>query len=58
MVEFSYNCSINEAATHSPFEVVYGYHPSTPPDRLLPMVGATADADKKIDIDCKYTRCC
>ncbi len=25
MVEFYYNYSINEAATHSPFEVMYGY---------------------------------
>jgi len=34
MIEFYYNCSINEATTHSPFEVMYGYHPSTPVDRL------------------------
>jgi hypothetical protein len=45
MVEFYYNCSINETTTHSPFEVMYGYQPSTPADRLLlPIVGATADA--------------
>ena len=44
MVEFYYNCSINEATTHLPFEVMYGYQPSTPADRLLPMAGATADA--------------
>jgi hypothetical protein len=44
MAEFYYNCSINEANTHSPFEVMYGYQPSTPADHLLPMVGATADA--------------
>ena len=44
MVELYYSCSFNEATTHSPFEVVYGYHPSTPSDRLFPMVGATADA--------------
>jgi len=34
-VEFYYNCSINEASTHSPFEVMYGYQPYTPADRLL-----------------------
>ena len=25
MVEFYYTCSINEAAQHSPFEVMYGF---------------------------------
>jgi hypothetical protein len=44
MVEFYYNYSINEATTYSPFEVVYGYQPSTPADRLLPMDASTADA--------------
>jgi len=44
MVEFYYNCSINEATTHSPFEVMYGYQQSTLADRLLPIVGATVDA--------------
>jgi hypothetical protein len=44
MVEFYYKCSINEATTHSPFGVMYGYQSSTPVDRLLPMVGATVDA--------------
>jgi hypothetical protein len=44
MVELYYNCSINEATNHSPFEATYGYQPSTPVDRLLSMVGATADA--------------
>ena len=44
MVAFYYKCSINEATTHSPFEVMYGYPPSTPADRPLPMAGATADA--------------
>ena len=29
MVEFYYNCSINEATTHSPFEMMYEYQPST-----------------------------
>jgi len=32
MVEFYYNCSIKEATNHSPFEVMYGYEPSTPTD--------------------------
>ena len=44
MVEFYYKCSINEATTQSPFEVMYGYQPSTPAGHLLPMAGATADA--------------
>jgi hypothetical protein len=48
MVEFYYNCSINEATTHSPFEVMYGYQPSTPADRPLPMVDATADATDRL----------
>ncbi len=30
MVEFYYNCSINEATSHSPFEIMYGFQPSTP----------------------------
>ena len=41
MVEFYYNCSINEATTHSP------YQPSTPADRLIPMATATADASDR-----------
>jgi len=36
MVEFYYDCSINEAAQHLPFEVTYGLKPSTSPNRLLP----------------------
>ncbi len=50
MVEFYYKCSINEATKHSPFEVVYGYQPSTPAHRLLPMVGATADAADRLTL--------
>jgi len=50
MVEFYYKCSINEATTHSPFEVVYGYQPSIPVDRLLPMVGATADVYDRLTL--------
>jgi hypothetical protein len=30
MVEFYYKCSINEATLYSPFEVMYGFQPSTP----------------------------
>ena len=48
MVEFYYNCSTNEAARHSPFEVIYGFQPSTPADRLLPLTGATADAADRL----------
>ena len=44
MVEFYYKCSTNEAARHSPFEVMYGFQPCTPADRLLPLTDATADA--------------
>jgi len=44
MVEFYYNCYVNEANSHSPFEVMYGFHPSTPADRLLTLTGSTAEA--------------
>jgi hypothetical protein len=44
MVEFYYNCSINESSKHSPFEVSYGFQPATPADRLLPLTGAPAFA--------------
>jgi hypothetical protein len=40
MIEFYYNCSINESSKHSPFEVSYGFQPATPADRLLPLTGA------------------
>jgi len=42
MVEFYHNCSINEASKHSPFEVSYGFQPTTHVDRLLPLTGAPA----------------
>ncbi len=48
MVEFYYNCSINEATSHSSFEVMYGFQPSTPADRLLPLTGATAEASDRL----------
>ena len=50
MVEFYYKCLINEATTHSPFEVMYGYQPSTQANRLLPIVGATADAAYRLTL--------
>ena len=50
IVEFYYNGSINEATTHSPFEVMYGYQPSALGDRLLPMTGATADAADRLTL--------
>jgi hypothetical protein len=40
MVEFYYNCSINEASNHSPFELSYGFQPATLADRLLPLTGS------------------
>ena len=51
MVEFYYNCSINESSKHSPFEVYYGFQPATPADRLLPRTGApTSAADRLTDL--------
>jgi hypothetical protein len=50
MVEFYYNCSIKEATTHSPFEVMYAYGPSTLTDRLLPLAGATTDAIDRLTL--------
>ena len=35
VVEFYYNCSINKATSRFPFEVMYGFQPSTHADRLL-----------------------
>jgi hypothetical protein len=48
MVEFYYNCSTNEAAKHSPFEVMSCFQPSTPADQLLPLMGATTDATDRL----------
>ena len=42
MVELYYSYSINESSKHSPFKVTYGFQPSTPTDRLLPLTGAPA----------------
>jgi hypothetical protein len=50
MVEFYYSCSINEATTHSPVEVMYGYQPSTQADRLFPLVDATTDATHRLTL--------
>jgi len=40
MPEFYYNCSINGASNHSPFEVSYGFQSATLADRLLPLTSA------------------
>ncbi len=48
MVGLYLNCSTNEAAPHSPFEVMYGFQPSSPADRLLTMAGATADKTDRV----------
>jgi hypothetical protein len=51
MVEFYYNCTINESSKYSPFEVAYDFQPSTPSDRLLPLTGAPApDADRLTEL--------
>ena len=50
MVEFYYNCFINEATSYSPFEVMYGFQPSTPANRLLPLTGATAEATDRLTL--------
>ncbi len=44
MVKFYYSCSINEATSHSPFEVMYGFQPSTLAKFLLPLTSALAEA--------------
>jgi hypothetical protein len=48
MVDFLYTCSINEATSHSPFEVMYGFQPCIPADHLLPLSGNTAEAADKL----------
>ena len=48
MVKFYYNCSIHEATSHSPFEFMYGFQPSTHADRLLPLAGATTEANDRL----------
>jgi len=50
MVEFYYNFSINEATTHSPFEVMRGFQPSNLADRLLLLDGATTDAGDRLTL--------
>jgi hypothetical protein len=50
MVEFHYNCSMNEATTHSPLEAMYGYRPLTLVDRLLPLSIATTDASDRLTL--------
>jgi hypothetical protein len=48
MVEFYYNCFINEASRHSPFEVSYGFQPATHVDRLLPLTDAPARVAERL----------
>jgi hypothetical protein len=48
MVEFYYNFFINEATSQSPFEVMYGFQPSTFADRLLTLTGTIAEATDKL----------
>jgi hypothetical protein len=48
IVEFYYNCSINEATLYLPFEVMYGFQPSTHANRLLPLTGTTAEAPDRL----------
>jgi hypothetical protein len=48
MVEFYYNCSINEAILHSPFEVIYGFQPPTHADRLVPLTSTIAEAANRL----------
>jgi hypothetical protein len=50
IVAFYYRCSINEASQHSPFEVMYGYQPSTHADRLLPRTSVIADATERLTL--------
>ena len=50
MVEIYYNCSIKEASTHSPYEVMYGYQSYTPAGRLLPLISATAYAIVRLSL--------
>jgi hypothetical protein len=50
MVELYYNCSINEATSHSPVEVMYGFHPFTQAERLLPLNCATIDAGDRLTV--------
>ena len=48
MVEFYYNCSINEASKNSPFEVSYGFQPTTLANILLPLTGTPAPAYERL----------
>ena len=51
MVDFYYNCSINESSKHYPFEVSDGFQPATLADRLLSLTGTRAsDADRLTDL--------
>ncbi len=43
MVELCYNRYVNEATSHSSFEDMYGFQPSTIAYRLLSLIGAIAE---------------
>ncbi len=45
---YYYNCSINEVASHSPFEVMHGFPSTTHADRQLPLTGATVEAADRL----------
>ena len=47
MTEFYYNCLINEATTHSRFEEMYEYQPSTPIEWLFRLAGTATNAAEK-----------
>ena len=49
MIELYYNCSINEASNHSPFEVsYYGFQLATPTHTLLPVSSAPAHVSDRL----------
>jgi hypothetical protein len=48
MVEFHYNCYVNESSKYYPFEVSYGFQPATHADRLLSLNGAPAPVAERL----------
>ena len=48
MVEFHYNCWINEASKHDSFEVSYGFQPAIHGDVLLPLTGVPAHVVERL----------
>jgi hypothetical protein len=47
-MEVNFNLSINEAYVHSPFELMYVHHPSTPADSLLLLFCANMNATNRL----------